>query len=569
MGLMNVSTKTNAPAASERAESPIQMRFVVSGESAEPARLREIWSRVLEARLATDVGTNENHATGNGTNAYGGNGNGSFGSHHRRVAWQEYDLCALTSSEARAWVDSFLETDQSQKMIGGRGPLVRCTLIRLEQQSSELVCSVHPLIAERLDAAKMLAAAREAYGSDVQVRQFRALGDQDRTVAPKVPMNGAGRNGNAAYAAHEIRESRDEVEKQLTSVWEAVLKTKPVGPDDDFFDLGGHSLLAARLLARIEQVMGIELALASLLEAPTIRGQSHLIRKAKAVKQPTNQKVAAAKLPLFYLGGDPTFRPLSRRLSALREFHSLGLQKSLIEKLQKQSLEAIAEQMVKMIQERRPKGPYMLAGWCAHGVLAYEVAQQLQAQGQEVALVLMLETVNPVRFKQYSGWRRIVARYQLKFHLLRFERAYLWHLDKAQRRDYVAGRISQKLSRLRHSVRRFLGRTESTTQGPLDVLYLAASKYYPKPYRGRVVLIRSQERSIGFLHQLDLGWTDVLGEELEICETPGTHYTIYMEPHVEALAQKMDAYLRKAEERATLVKTARLNEEELAVLQSR
>jgi thioesterase domain-containing protein/acyl carrier protein len=547
---MNVRTETNALAASERAESPIQMCFLVSGDC---RGLRETWPRVLETSAAADIGGNENHAAGNGSRV--GNGNGSFGAHHRRIAWQEYDLRGLTSSEARAWRDSFLETDQSQKMLGGRGPLVRCTLIRSEEESSELVCSVHPRIAEQLNAAEMIAAASEACGPGVQV-QFGPLGDQRLTVAQKLPTNGAGRNGNAAHAAHRIVEIEDEVETQLTSVWEAVLKTKPVRPDDDFFDLGGHSLLAARLLARIEHVMGIELPLASLLEAPTIRGQSQIIRKAKSANQPTNDKVAATKLPLFYLGGDPTFRPLSRRLSQMREFHSLGLQKSLIENLQKHSLEAIAEQMVKMVQERRRKGPYTLAGWCAHGLLAYEVARQLRAQGQEVALVLMLETVNPVRFKQYSGWRRIVARYQLKFHLLRFERAYLRHLDKAQRRDYVAGRISQKLSRLRHSLRRFLGRTERTAQGPLDVLYVAASQYYPKPYRGRVVLIRSQERSIGFLRQLDLGWTDVLGEELEICETPGTHYTIYMEPHVEALAEKMDAHLRKAEERISQAKIA-------------
>jgi thioesterase domain-containing protein/acyl carrier protein len=544
---MSFTTKTDTPALSEKISSPVQMRFMGSGEY---GRAREIWSRVLETRLATNLRVNENHDTGNGS--HGGNGNGSFGAHQRRIAWQAYDLRGLTSSEVHAWMDSFLETDRSQKMISGRGPLIRCTLIRLAE-FNELICSLHPMIVEHLDAAEMVASANEGYGSDVQVWQFRAK-DQ-KPLEAKVAPNGAGRNGNAAHTADEIAEG-DEVQKQLTSVWEAVLKTKRVRPDDDFFDLGGHSLLAARLLARIEQVMGIELPLASLLEAPTVRAQSHLIRKMKSLKQPREQEAAVGRVPFFYLGGDPTFRPLSRRLSELREFHSLGLQTSLIAKLQKHSLEAIAEQMVKMIQERRPNGPYMVGGWCAHGLLAYEVAQQLKAQGQEVVLVIMLETVNPVRFKQYSGWRRIVAQYQLKFHLLRFERAYLRQLDKEQRRDYIAGRISQKISRLRRSLRRFAGRTGKATEGPLDVLYGAASRYYPKPYGGRVALIRSTERSIGFLHRLDLGWTDVLGEQLQISETPGNHYTIYMEPHVATLAQKMDAHLRTAEETASKTETA-------------
>jgi thioesterase domain-containing protein len=89
---------------------------------------------------------------------------------------------------------------------------------------------------------------------------------------------------------------------------------------------------------------------------------------------------------------------------------------------------------------------------------------------------------------------------------------------------------------------------DPTTGNPLDILYAAAAKYEPKPYHGRVVLIRSTQRTFGFGHVLDLGWTPVLGENLEICETPGNHYSIYMPPNVDALALKMQAALRKAEE---------------------
>jgi thioesterase domain-containing protein len=66
-----------------------------------------------------------------------------------------------------------------------------------------------------------------------------------------------------------------------------------------------------------------------------------------------------------------------------------------------------------------------------------------------------------------------------------------------------------------------------------------------------VTLIRSTERTFGFGHVLDLGWSDLLGENLEISETPGNHYTIYMQPNVDTLAQTMNACLRNAEERST------------------
>jgi thioesterase domain-containing protein/aryl carrier-like protein len=568
---MSLTTKTNVPATNDalnqsgtvttdRLESPVQMRLALIG-ACEAGRLRDIWSEVLETHVArqTGVGVSGHHSNGNGAHA---RVNGNSGAHQKaRIAWQEYDLRGLTGSETQTWVDSFLETDRNQKMLGGRGPLMRCALIRIDEDTSELICSLHPSAAQHLRAAEIIQKANEAYGPGLDVRKLGAPENQETAIAAEQssipePTNGAARNRNAPHGAVEPTKGGDEIEKQLMSVWEAVLKTNSIRPDDDFFDLGGHSLLAARLLARIERVMGVELALASLLEAPTIRAQSRLIRKEKAATQAAEQRSVATKLPFFYLGGDPTFRPLSRRLSELREFHSLGLQTSLIDRLTKRSLEAIAEQIVTIIRDRRLEGPYMLGGWCAHGLLAYEVAQQLKAQGQDVALVLMLETVNPVRLKQYSGWRRIVARYQLKLHLFRFESAYLRQLDGKQKRDYISGRLSQKVSRIKQSLRRVLGRAAETRQGPLDVLYAAASKYYPKSYEGYVALIRSVERSIGFLQQLDLGWTDVLGEDLEIYETPGNHYTIYMEPNVDTLAQKMDACLRRAEERVSQAKVA-------------
>jgi thioesterase domain-containing protein/acyl carrier protein len=363
-------------------------------------------------------------------------------------------------------------------------------------------------------------------------------------------------------ASQDAAVPEDSAEQELIKIWETVLSTKLVRINDDFFDLGGHSLLAARLLARIEESLGVELPLASLLEAPTVRGQAQLVRKYRgkvsSEDRVRGEQLATRQLPFFFLGGDPTFRPLSQRLSELREFHSLGLRMSLIAKLKDPgSLECIAEQFVQSIRERRPEGPYMLGGWCAHGLLAFETARQLQAQGQEVAQILLLETVNPVRMNQYSGWKRRIARAQLKFHLLKFEYGYLQQLNSTQTRNYIAGRTAQKLARIRQSFRcvlkaaKFYPELDDPGSGnPLDVLYAAAAKYHPKPFQAPVVLIRSTERTFGFGHVLDLGWSELLGDNLEICETPGNHYTIYMQPNVDTLAHKMNICLRQAEERS-------------------
>lgn len=347
---------------------------------------------------------------------------------------------------------------------------------------------------------------------------------------------------------------RDDIEYRLVTIWEDVLRVKPVGLRDNFFDLGGHSLLAARLLGRIEQSMGKELPLAALLDAPTVEEQARIIRGQDGPSA-SNAGKRSTEIPLFYLGADPTFQPLSQRLRALHPFHSLGIQASIVRTLADRSLPSIAQHFVTAIRERRPHGPYMLGGWCAHGLLAFEAAQQLSAAGAEVALVIMLETANPVVLHRCSGMARRLRRAQLKMNLLHFEYSYIRGLTRERARDYVSGRIRRKFSRLGMSLR---GKQHTASpdqlamdeQNLLNVVYAAADQYVPKPYDGAVTLVRSEKNLFGVPEVPPLGWDSSLCPKLELCECEGNHYTMYIEPNVDRLAIKMASYLKSAEKRA-------------------
>jgi non-ribosomal peptide synthetase component F/thioesterase domain-containing protein len=338
---------------------------------------------------------------------------------------------------------------------------------------------------------------------------------------------------------------RDSVEKELAQIWAAVFKLPRVGVTDDFFDLGGHSLLAARLLKRIDETLGKELSLASLLDASTIDRQAKLIRGdnvRSALSGTPTQGAGPTQVPLFYLGGDPSFRPLSLCLGALHEYYNLGMQASMIEALEdRSSLKCIAAYFVRVIRELRPEGPYMVGGWCSHGLLALEVAQQLRAQKQEVALVVMMETANPVARMAFSKWKRFVSAVQLKFNLLARE------MKRGHGSTYIFGGVTRAARSFWDAVG---PGPHVIRKSPVEVLYDAADNYQPEPYHHPVLLIRSADKSFGFAQDLRLGWGGMFGDQLEICEVRGNHFTIYMNPNVEGLATTIDAHLEKAEERS-------------------
>ena len=337
---------------------------------------------------------------------------------------------------------------------------------------------------------------------------------------------------------------RDAVECELARIWADVLGRDKIGIRDDFFDLGGHSLLAARLLKRIQNQLGKELALASLLDASTIERQALLIRSGAGTLAINESGEASSGIPFFYLGAYPTFRRLTQRLARACEFHSLGMQESICRELgPSPRLEPIAAQFVRAIRERRPHGPYMLGGWCSHGVLALEIAQQLRAQGEDVALVVMIEGANPTARAAYPKWKRFISAVQLKFSLFRFESFYLRHIKRSEGLAYVRDRIRTKIANLAG----FFTRTGPKKQGPVPILYKAVDNYEPRPYLGRVLLMRGRSKSFGFAEDPRLGWGHLL-TDLTVAEVHGSHFSI-MGADSEGLAREITQHVTELEQR--------------------
>ena len=203
---------------------------------------------------------------------------------------------------------------------------------------------------------------------------------------------------------------RDDVERQLVAIWQAVLGLEQVGTRDDFFDLGGHSLLALRMFGRLEQALRVRLPIATLFETPTIEGLAAAVRRGG---QPTQWRSlvsiqAEGSLPPIFavpgVGGNVLcYNEFAQAMAPDQPLY--GLQSRGLDGAEKPltRIEDIAAAFVKELREVQPDGPYYLAGMCMGGIVVYEMAQQLRAAGQEIGLLVLLETWPPV-----GTWARIL-----------------------------------------------------------------------------------------------------------------------------------------------------------------
>jgi thioesterase domain-containing protein/NADP-dependent 3-hydroxy acid dehydrogenase YdfG len=372
--------------------------------------------------------------------------------------------------------------------------------------------------------------------------------------------------GSAASITHtetldEIASSSDPVESQLAGIWEDLLGVKAIRLQDNFFDLGGHSLLAARLSARVKKIWGISFPLATLFEAPTIEKMATLLRGTIAPKG--SPRVAAIKpegyLPPFLcIDGGPYCRFLAKQLSPDQPF--LGLRFADTENLPTHfTMADIAAYHIETIREIQPQGPYYLGGWSASGLAAYEIAQQLHDQGDEVGLLVLFDVLNAAAPYPSSRWDALRERFEFLTWKVKYRFSQLRHLQRHDRWTEfrgLLGRIGLDLTRMLWVMGNMIQRRTSrrlavAPREASKAVFVAAREYRPRPYAGQVMLFRSAVQSERLRHDPKLGWGHLLGDGLEICEMPGEHADMFHEPYVDLLAKELDRALFVARERTT------------------
>lgn len=209
----------------------------------------------------------------------------------------------------------------------------------------------------------------------------------------------------------EYRPPRSPQEELVCRLFGDVLGVERVGVDDSFFELGGHSLLATRLTHRIGQALGRPLELRDIFAAPTPARLCEQLDGdgggAFEVILPLRASGSAAPLFCVHPIAGLSWR-YSTLLSALSADHPVyAVQARGLDGTEPlpASMDELAADYARQIRAVQPEGPYHLLGWSLGGIMAQAVATALEADGEEIGLLAVLDTSPPEPGSQGTGTR--------------------------------------------------------------------------------------------------------------------------------------------------------------------
>ena len=273
-----------------------------------------------------------------------------------------------------------------------------------DRLSARLPLHMLPSVIHRIDALPV------GPGGKVDRRALRRLAE--RSALPQ--------------DAAEADDVPDEVEALLLEVWAGALNrnAKDLRRGDRFAESGGDSLAAVRLLGGIERSFGVTLSVADLGAAVTLGKQASLLRRRLPAgtlpRKAPDAGMPSLIVPLRVARRDDApalflVHPVAGTVAcyaglaaALPEGWSVnGIRASGLvagESPAITGLPAMASHYVEQLRAMRAKGPYRLAGWSMGGVLAFEMARQLEAVGERVDFLALLDSYTPQELSRIEPW---------------------------------------------------------------------------------------------------------------------------------------------------------------------
>lgn len=378
--------------------------------------------------------------------------------------------------------------------------------------------------------------------------QGGCLADLEDVIATELGLGEAGpRRVSLLPREQRYIEPRDPTERYIAAIWEEVLGQAPLSATAVFDDLGGTPEDAETIVAKMRERLGPDLEVAEIFASRSIELQADLLREmvegnggnpVRVLRQGDGHR---APLFLFHPAGGPTsvYQNLVELLDDDQPVYGFERLEGV------RTLEEKASHYIAMLRDIAPHGPYRLGGWSLGGCLAYEVAQQLKAAGEEIDFVAMIDTTIPKPTPGVTERDILRDRFERWFEYMSetYDVPIDIDVDALVELDEDA-QVELMLNLLKDSgIQMGAGVIEHQRTSYIDSRI--AERYVPEPYDGRIVLYRATDR--GLTTSLDpryardeeaLGW-DQFTNDLEIVHVQGTHITVIDHPGVETMAEHM------------------------------
>lgn len=422
------------------------------------------------------------------------------------------------------------------QFIGRNDNQVKIRGFRIEPGEIESVIIAHPqvedaaVIVKDANGEKQLVAfykSKEEIGSDVlyrylETRLTEVMIPASFTRLDEIPLTQNGKTDRKKLSSLATNVHRptllippaNPVESKLVLMFAEVLGKNQVGATDNFFHSGGHSLLATKLMARIEKTFHKELPLSLLFQAPTVRELSAIITGPEFNSiglVPIQPK--GSRTPIFLLPGYLFYYNLSKALGSNQPLYGF-------EPIAKFRTEDIAAHYIRQIREIQPEGPYFIGGYCASGILAYEMARQLKEAGQE------------------PGWLALFEVYTPEATVAKASGQYLTDKLAYWKAGFMAGSLKGKYKLITTETAKLFNYFFKNTFRKI------LNDYTIKPYNGRMLLFKSRDGMVGSTGDQYMGWSKYCPvENISLIEVPGDHNTIFKDPNVKVIADKLKEYM--------------------------
>ena len=347
---------------------------------------------------------------------------------------------------------------------------------------------------------------------------------------------------------------RDLLELRLIQAWEDVFNKRPISITDNFFDIGGHSLLAVRLVAQVKEKLRRVLPLSALVQGASVESLAEMLRRQEG-GAPDSPLVAIQPLgnrsPLFCvhpIGGNILcYVQLGRGLGSERPLY--GLQ-AFGDNQKLDQIDSMAAHYISQMRIVQPEGPYILGGWSFGGVVAFEMARQLEQQQQDVGALILIDSWATRHSGEQYDHADLLARFIADTAGIAGKPASL-HIDGLRTLDH------------QEQMRCLLNQAISLGILPRDLELShfsdlfdvfcrnvkALQGYSPSraALNGRVVLFRSIEGKNESADGRTLGWDRLIEGSLDVRDAAGDHYSMLTGFNGGELAQQVTAYLNAAD----------------------